>query len=146
MTEAQKSAYNSAIKKINWAKTSYMRKMEGLPESDFKNLILQGLSDNSYARITPPSDDITLDATNSGNLENSGELEQLVQQILNQRTYPSFKKGGEVKLAIAKIKEKIKNADRLQKVLFKQVDSLDKQLDRISKNMIGHTGKIVNIK
>ena len=146
MTEAQKSAYNSAIKKINWAKTSYMRKMEGLPESGFKDLILQGLSDNSYARITPPSDDITLDDTNSGNLENSGELEQLVQQILNQRTYPSFKKGGEVKLAIAKIKEKIKNADRLQKVLFKQVDSLDKQLDRISKNMIGHTGKIVNIK
>lgn len=146
MTEAQKSAYNSAIKKINWAKTSYMRKMEGLPESNFKDLILQGLSDNSYARITPPSDDITLDATNSGNLENSQELEQLVQQILNQRTYPSFKKGGEVKLAIAKIKEKIKNADRLQKVLFKQVDSLDKQLDRISKNMIGHTGKIVNIK
>lgn len=147
MTEAQKSAYSSAIKKINWAKTLYMRKMEGLPESNFKDLILQGLSDNSYARITPPSDDITLDTTtNSGNLENSEELEQLVQQILNQRTYPSFKKGGEIKLAIAKMKEKIKNADRLQKVLFKQVDSLDKQLDRISKNMIGHTGKIVNIK
>ena len=147
MTAAQKSAYSSAVKKINWAKTAYMRKMEGLPESDFKDLILQGLSDNSYARITPPSDNITLDpTTNSGNLENSEELEQLVQQILNQRTYPSFKKGGEIKLAIAKIKEKIKNADRLQKVLFKQVDSLDKQLDRISKNMIGHTGKIVNIK
>lgn len=152
MTADQKAAYKSAMQKINWAKTLYMRKMEGLPESNFRDLILQGINDNSYARITPPSDNITIETTSSRDsenledLENSKELEQLTQQILNQRAQSYLKEGGKIKLTIAKMKEKIKNADRLQKVLFKQVDSLDKQLDRISKSMLGNTGKIVNIK
>lgn len=41
------------------------------------------------------------------------------------------------KLAIAKIRNKAKNADRFQKSILKQIDSLDKKLDRISRRMYG---------
>ena len=39
------------------------------------------------------------------------------------------------KLAIAKIRNKAKNADRFQKSILKQIESLDKKLDRISRSM-----------
>lgn len=39
------------------------------------------------------------------------------------------------KLAIAKLRNKAKNADRFQKSILKQIDSLDKKLDRISRSM-----------
>lgn len=42
------------------------------------------------------------------------------------------------KLAIARIRNKAKNSDRFQKSVQKQLDSLDKKLDRISKSMYGH--------
>ena len=39
------------------------------------------------------------------------------------------------KLAIAKIRNKAKNANRFQKSILKQIESLDKKLDRISRSM-----------
>lgn len=60
---------------------------------------------------------------------------------------PSARKNFEVKLTplakdgtklkIAKLREKSKNADRFQKSVQKQIDSLDKKLDRIAKSMYG---------
>lgn len=60
---------------------------------------------------------------------------------------PSAKKSFDVKLtplakdgskiAIAKMRNKAKNADRFAKSVQKQIDSLDKKLDRIAKSMYG---------
>lgn len=56
---------------------------------------------------------------------------------------PAFKKGGQI--TVAKIKEKIRNADRYQKNIYKQIDSLDKKLDRISKSIYG-VGKVAQLR
>lgn len=49
------------------------------------------------------------------------------------------------KLRIARIRNKAKNADRFQKSVQKQLDSLDKKLDRISRSMYGSPkSEIVN--
>lgn len=58
-------------------------------------------------------------------------------------TEPKFKKGGNITVAL--IEEKIKNADRFQKSILKQIDSFDKKLDRISKSL-KHTANIPNLK
>ena len=71
----------------------------------------------------------------------------------NSRIYPiitdtptqavAFADGGSI--TKAKIKERIANSDRFQKMIIKQIESLDKKLDRISKSLYG-TQKIVNQK
>ena len=71
---------------------------------------------NNYASISAPQDDTTV----------------------------TFKKGGQI--TVAKIKEKIKNADRLQRAIFKQIDSLDKQIDRLSKAAFSKPNKPIRAK
>lgn len=102
-------AYLSARQKLQWAESNYARKMHNLPESPYRDAILQGLNDN---------------------------WEQISDAV-------AFKNGGQV--TIAKIKEKIKNADRHQKNIHKQIDSLDRKLDRISRSMYG-VGKVAQLR
>ena len=115
LPDRYRNAYKSATSKVNWAITNATRKYYGLPESSYKDEIMEGLN-NNYASISAPQDDTTV----------------------------TFKKGGQI--TVAKIKEKIKNADRLQKAIFKQMDSLDKQLDRLSKAAFSKPNKPIRAK
>ena len=115
LPDRYKNAYKSATSKVNWAITNATRKYYGLPESPYKDAIMEGLN-NNYASISAPQDDTTV----------------------------TFKKGGQI--TVAKIKEKIKNADRLQKAIFKQIDSLDKQIDRLSKAAFSKPNKPIRAK
>lgn len=115
LPDRYKNAYKSATSKVNWAITNATRRYYGLPESPYKDAIMEGLN-NNYASISAPQDDTTV----------------------------TFKKGGQI--TVAKIKEKIKNADRLQKAIFKQIDSLDKQIDRLSKAAFSKPNKPIRAK
>ena len=115
LPDRYKNAYKSATSKVNWAITNATRRYYGLPESPYKDAIMEGLN-NNYASISAPQDDTTV----------------------------TFKNGGQI--TIAKIKEKIKNADRLQKAIFKQIDSLDKQIDRLSKAAFSKPNKPIRAK
>lgn len=115
LPDRYKNAYKSATSKVNWAITNATRRYYGLPESPYKDAIMEGLN-NNYASISAPQDDTTV----------------------------TFKKGGQI--TVAKIKEKIKNADRLQRAIFKQIDSLDKQIDRLSKAAFSKPNKPIRAK
>lgn len=115
LPDRYKNAYKSATSKVNWAITNATRRYYGLPESPYKDAIVEGLN-NNYASISAPQDDVAV----------------------------TFKKGGQI--TVAKIKEKIKNADRLQKAIFKQIDSLDKQIDRLSKAAFSKPNKPIRAK
>ena len=115
LPDRYKNAYKSATSKVNWAITNATRRYYGLPESPYKDEIMEGLN-NNYASISAPQDDTTV----------------------------TFKKGGQI--TVAKIKEKIKNADRLQKAIFKQIDSLDKQIDRLLKAAFSKPNKPIRAK
>lgn len=115
LPDRYKTAYKSATSKVNWAITNATRRYYGLPESPYKDAIVEGLN-NKYASISAPQDDTTI----------------------------TFKNGGQI--TVAKIKEKIKNADRLQKAIFKQIDSLDKQIDRLSKAAFSKPNKPIRAK
>ena len=115
LPDRYKNAYKSATSKVNWAITNATRRYYGLPESPYKDEIIEGLN-NNYASISAPQDDTTV----------------------------TFKKGGQI--TVAKIKEKIKNADRLQRAIFKQIDSLDKQIDRLSKAAFSKPNKPIRAK
>lgn len=115
LPDRYKNAYKSATSKVNWAITNATRRYYGLPESPYKDAIMEGLN-NNYASISAPQDDTTV----------------------------TFKNGGQI--TVAKIKEKIKNADRLQKAIFKQIDSLDKQIDRLSKAAFSKPNKPIRAK
>ena len=115
LPDRYKNAYKSATSKVNWAITNATRRYYGLPESPYKDEIIEGLN-NNYASISAPQDDTTV----------------------------TFKNGGQI--TVAKIKEKIKNADRLQKAIFKQIDSLDKQIDRLSKAAFSKPNKPIRAK
>ena len=115
LPDRYKNAYKSATSKVNWAITNATRKYYGLPESPYKDEIMEGLN-NNYASISAPQDDTTV----------------------------TFKNGGQI--TVAKIKEKIKNADRLQRAIFKQIDSLDKQIDRLSKAAFSKPNKPIRAK
>lgn len=115
LPDRYKNAYKSATSKVNWAITNATRRYYGLPESPYKDAIMEGLN-NNYASISAPQDDTTV----------------------------TFKKGGQI--TVAKIKEKIKNADRLQKAIFKQIDSLDKQIDRLLKAAFSKPNKPIRAK
>lgn len=115
LPDRYKNAYKSATSKVNWAITNATRRYYGLPESPYKDAIMEGLN-NNYASISAPQDDTTV----------------------------TFKNGGQI--TVAKIKEKIKNADRLQKAIFKQIDILDKQIDRLSKAAFSKPNKPIRAK
>ncbi len=115
LPDRYKNAYKSATSKVNWAITNATRRYYGLPESPYKDAIVEGLN-NNYASISAPQDDVAV----------------------------TFKKGGQI--TVAKIKEKIKNADRLQKAIFKQIDSLDKQINRLSKAAFSKPNKPIRAK
>lgn len=115
LPDRYKNAYKSATSKVNWAITNATRRYYGLPESPYKDAIMEGLN-NNYASISAPQDDTTV----------------------------TFKKGGQI--TVARIKEKIKNADRLQRAIFKQIDSLDKQIDRLSKAAFSKPNKPIRAK
>lgn len=115
LPDRYKTAYKSATSKVNWAITNATRRYYGLPESPYKDAIVEGLN-NNYASISAPQDDVTI----------------------------TFKSGGQI--TVAKIKEKIKNADRLQKAIFKQIDSLDKQINRLSKAAFSKPNKPIRAK
>ena len=115
LPDRYKNAYKSATSKVNWAVTNATRRYYGLPESPYKDAIIEGLN-NNYASISAPQDDTTV----------------------------TSKKGGQI--TVAKIKEKIKNADRLQRAIFKQIDSLDKQIDRLSKAAFSKPNKPIRAK
>lgn len=115
LPDRYKTAYKSATSKVNWAITNATRRYYGLPESPYKDAIVEGLN-NNYASISAPQDDVAI----------------------------TFEKGGQI--TVAKIKEKIKNADRLQKAIFKQIDSLDKQINRLSKAAFSKPNKPIRAK
>lgn len=112
--DAERTTYAGVRSRLQNLQFQLVRYYSDLPTSPYSDLLL---SQNTYKPTVTTAD--------SGHSHDNYDL-------LGGAAY---KEGGQI--TVAKIKSKIKAAERQQKNIFKQIDSLDKKMDRISKNMRG---------
>lgn len=146
LQEPYKSAYKSATAKVNFAKSTFLRNEYDLSESPYGKEIEEGLN-----QMIPFITESTEEKQNSNGIQDVITSQMTPSSSLQQEQKKPefFKKGGktdsdEVKITVAKIKEKIKDADRLQQSILKKNDSLDKQIANLFKQV--NSNKPITIK
>lgn len=138
LTPQDQAIYKTMYNKLKGLEASMSRRTLGLPESPYQSILNEAAS-RVYAVLSEAPE-------NPSWYHPQTQQPSLALNTSSQSTAASataFKSGGEI--TKAKVKEKIANSDRFQKMVMKQIDSLDKKLDRISRSLYG-TPKLVNQK